>query len=464
MAVEHGRSAVVHGRRFVTRLLGSHWFNPFRNAGVLAVGRGAQGLMALIYVILASRALGAAEFGVLILLHTLVQFVTQLLRFQSWQAILRFGAEALRTADAARLHRTVFFASLLDVLSALLALTLLQIFLPQVLAFIGMPDSILADARWYVFSAVFLITGSAPLGVLRLLDRHDLISWQTIVEPLIRLIGSLVLSVVEADLLQFLQLWFLATIAGRLMLFLLARRALNLRALDLRLSSLDARVFAPEPGIWRFSIGTNLASSLNLSDLQIGPLLAGNLLGLSEAGLYRIAQQVSNVVIKPLNKLLVPAIYSDLSALTAAGNHRLRQSLVSRSALLAGAIAVLAFGVLAATGQPLIIALFGVEFSGSYEAALWFTSAGVLAAFTFPLAPLLISAGRVRDTVVTRLVALAVYLVSFYSLVPGLGLRGAGITVVAHAFITLCLLRYFARPQLTSDQTDRFTGRPSSKG
>ena len=404
--------------------------------------------MSLGYVVLASRALGAADFGVLILLHTLVQFTTQLLRFQSWQAILRYGAEALQSQNITRLHRTVYFALGLDVFSALLALLLLQAFLPQVIGFVGIPDPVLGDARWYVCSAVFLIVGSAPLGVLRLLDRHDLISWQTTVEPLVRLIGAILLYVVEADLEQFLLLWFVATVCGRLMLFLLARQALRVRGLGLRRSSLDRRVLLPEPGIWRFSFGTNIVSTLNLSDLQIGPLLAGNLLGLTEAGLYRIAQQVANSVIKPVNKLLVPAIYSDMSSLTASGDHQLRRSLVDRSARVAGVAALAVFGMLVLFGQSLIVGLFGVEYAGAYEAALWFTFAGVMAAFGFPTAPLLISAGRVRDVVKVRVVALAVYLVSFYALVPDFGLRGAGIAVTFHAFLTLYLLIRYSRAVL----------------
>ena len=410
--------------------------------------------MSLAYVVLASRALGAADFGVLILLHTLVQFTTQMLRFQSWQSILRYGADALQSQDVARLHRTLFFALGLDVSSALLALILLQAFLPQVVGFIGIPDSILGDARWYVCSVVFLIVGSAPLGVLRLLDRHDLISWQTTVEPLVRLIGAIILYVFEADLVQFLMLWFVATVSGRLMLFLLARRAMQTRGLSLLHSSLDKRVFAPEPGIWRFSLGTNIVSTLNLSDLQIGPLLIGNLLGLTEAGLYRIAQQVANSVIKPVNKLLVPAIYTDMTALTASGDHRLRQSLVNRSALLAGFAALSVFGILVLFGQMLIDGLFGSEYSGSYEAALWLTFAGVLAAFSFPAAPLLISTGRVGQVVIVRIAALAVYLGCFFTLVPQAGLRGAGLAVTLHAVVTLSLLLLFSRATLSS-QSER---------
>jgi len=438
-----------------SRQTGAAWLRPFRNAGILALGRGMQGVLSLAYVALASRTLGPSEFGMLVLVHSTVLVAAQLVRFQSWQAVLKYGAPALLSADHTALHRVLFFALGLDILSAAFASVVLSHFMPAIAAFVGIPAAVAPLATLYAMSVAFVILGAAPLGVLRLLDRHDLISWQTIVEPIVRCAGAVLLFASHGSLAEFLLVWFVATVLGKGALFVAASKALAARGLSPRRAALDRRCLAPAPGIWRFSAGTNLSSMLNLNDTQIGPLLAGNLLGPAEAGLYRIAQQVANVVSKPVHKLLVPAIYTDMSQLTAAGDRHTRRDVVARSGLVAGLVGVGIFAVLAAFGADLLTLVFGDAYRAATGPMLWFSFAGVLATFGFPLAPLLISGGKVRHVVYIRLAALATYLVAFHLLVPAYALLGAGITVNIHALVTVAGTLWCARGLLSPDDVRR---------
>ena len=438
-----------------SRPTGAAWLRPFRNAGILALGRGMQGVLSLAYVALASRTLGPSAFGVLVLVHSTVLVAAQLVRFQSWQAVLKYGAPALLASDRESLHRVLFFALGLDIVSAALASAILAHTMPAIAAFVGIPDTVAPLATLYAMSVAFVILGAAPLGVLRLLDRHDLISWQTIVEPLVRCAGAVFLFVSDGSLAAFLLVWFIATALGKGALFVAASKALAARGLSLQRAALDRRCLAPAPGIWRFSAGTNLSSMLNLNDTQIGPLLAGNLLGAADAGLYRIAQQVANVVSKPVHKLLVPAIYTDMSQLTAAGDRRTRRDVVARSGPIAGLAGLAIFAFLAMFGADLLALVFGDAYREAAGPMLWLAFAGVLATFAFPLAPLLMSGGKVRHVVIIRLAALAAYLVAFYLLVPAYALLGAGVTVNVHALVTVAGMAWCARDLLRADATRR---------
>ncbi len=438
-----------------SRSNGAAWLRPFRNAGILALGRGMQGVLSLAYVALASRALGPGAFGVLVLVHSTVLVAAQLVRFQSWQAVLKYGAPALLAADHAALHRVLLFALGLDVVSGALAGVVLVHAMPTLAAFVGIPDAVVPLATLYAMSVAFVILGAAPLGVLRLLDRHDLISWQTIVEPVVRCAGALFLFASDGLLAGFLMVWFVATALGKGALFVAASKALAARGLSLRHAALDRRCLAPAPGIWRFSAGTNLSSMLNLNDTQIGPLLAGNLLGAADAGLYRIAQQVANVVSKPVHKLLVPAIYTDMSQLTAAGDRRTRREVVARSGLVAGLAGIAIFALLAAFGADLLTLVFGEAYRAATGPMLWLSFAGVLATFAFPLAPLLMSGGKVRHVVIIRLAALVAYLIAFYLLVPVHALLGAGLAVNLHALLTVAGMAWCARELLGRDDVQQ---------
>jgi len=432
-------------RAALDRHLRAGWLRPFRNAGILALGRGAQSVLSLLTIVLVTRVLGPEQFGVLILVHGLIVLTTQILRFQSWQAVLKYGAPALHVNDVAGFHRVVFHAFGLDVSSAVVAFATLLVCSEAISSFAGIPATQVELTRLYAVSVVFLILDACPTGILRLLDRHDLISWQSTVEPLIRCVGAIVLFLAGGTLEHFLLIWLVANVSSKLVLFAFAHQALVGRGLALDWENLDRRCLAPAPGIWRFTLGTNIGSSLNVGDVQIGPLLAGGLLGASEAGLYRIAQQVSNAVAKPVSKLLVPAIYTDLSVLIASGDHAARRTVVKRSGLLAGAIATAVCAVIVVFGENLIGLLFGAAFVPAYAAVVWFAAAGVLTTFTFPLVPQLISSGHVRAVIVLRGLALALYLACFYALVPSWVLTGAGITVMVHAIVTVCLSLLFTR-------------------
>lgn len=432
-------------RSTVDRHLRARWLRPFRNAGILALGRGAQSVLSLLTIVLVTRVLGPEQFGVLILVHGLIVLTTQILRFQSWQAVLKYGAPALHINDVPGFHRVVFHAFGLDLSSAVLAFAILLVCSDTISSFAGIPETQVELTRLYAISVVFLILDACPTGILRLLDRHDLISWQSTVEPLIRCAGTLVLFVAGGTLEQFLLIWLMANVASKLVLFAFAHHALIARGLALDWQNLDSRCMSPVPGIWRFTLGTNIGSSLNVGDVQIGPLLAGGLLGASEAGLYRIAQQVSNAVAKPVSKLLVPAIYTDLSELAASGDHAARRIVVERSGLLAGIVATVVCAVIVFFGETLIGLLFGAAFIPAYAAVVWFAVAGVLTTFTFPLVPQLISSGHVRAVVQLRGLALSVYLACFYMLVPSFALTGAGITVMVHAVVTVGLSLLFTR-------------------
>lgn len=417
-----------HSRNLPSR----SWLRPFKNASILAIGRGAQGVLSLLYVVLATRVLGPEQFGLLTMIHGVVLVAAQIVRFQSWQAVMRFGAQALAANDHFRLWRVLNFALLLDIVSALAAAGALWVAMAEFAEFFQLPDVLVETARWYGLSVGCIVLGATPLGVLRLFDCHAIVAWQTTVEPLVRLVTTALCFALNAELEYFLIGWFAASLLSKGALF-----AGGLYVLFSNGVNPEGRLFGPdwwkpEDGIWRFSFGTYLSSTLNISDVQIGPLLVGSFWGPAAAGLYRVAQQVGNVVSKPVSKLLAPAIYTDFSQLSVVRDRRARLELILRAGGLAGILALGLFAVLALSGRAIISLVFGDAYLEAYSVMLWLAWSGVIAAAIFPLAPLLITSGRVYAVVLVRSLGLGCYLAMFYSLAPTYGLTSGGMAVVAH--------------------------------
>jgi O-antigen/teichoic acid export membrane protein len=186
------------------RLHTAPWFKPFRSAGVLLVGKTTQGLFAVIYTALAARALGLEAFGALVLLHGFIMAVADLARFQSWQIVLRYGAPALNAGDTSRFRRVLEFSVLLDLLGAGIGLVVVLLTVAPAMRLFGLPVELQALAPYYSAGILFLPSVGTSHGVLRLLDRFDLIAIQSAIAPATRLVGSAVLYLAGANLEAFL--------------------------------------------------------------------------------------------------------------------------------------------------------------------------------------------------------------------------------------------------------------------
>ena len=77
------------------------------NLGYLLRGRGIAAVMLLVATALMARALGPAEFGLVVLIHTYVVLVRGLLNVKQFLAIVRYGMPALDADDPRTLRRLI---------------------------------------------------------------------------------------------------------------------------------------------------------------------------------------------------------------------------------------------------------------------------------------------------------------------------------------------------------------------
>ena len=101
---------------------------------------------------------------------------------------------------------------------------------------------------------------ATPSGVLRALDRFDLISWQSTATPISRVILVFIAYFMSAPFGAYVAAWYLTDLGGDLYLWFLAWRELRRRGL---LEGIRPTL-RPEtlPGAWRFAIHVNLNASV----------------------------------------------------------------------------------------------------------------------------------------------------------------------------------------------------------
>lgn len=422
---------------------------PLKNAGIVGVGKATQGVVSLFALALAARQLGVETFGQFALIHALVFGLSQILRFQTWQAVLRFGADALEKPDNPRLYRIIRFTFTLDLLAAGLGASLMIAVAGALVHWLSLPDEQTWLARMYGLSIVFMLLTPSQLGVLRLFNRFDLVSLQTIAAPVTRLAGAglLFLFVPDAGLAHYLGVWMLGTVGGRYAMFHMARRVLDDNGHTTFRFRPTNPLRAPEPRLWHFILGHHLFRSLQISQEPLSLLLVGWLLGPAAAGVFRIAQEFAGILVKPSEKLLVPALYPEIARLNARGETILRGQMITRNLAIVCSVALGLFVLLAVSGEWLIGAISGADYVDAYLPMLWLCGAGLVTIAAYPLEPLLSAAGRVRPLVLAHATGLAVHVTALYVLARTFGLEGAAAaSLVATASGALILLFVSRQP------------------
>ncbi|GAD10214.1 membrane protein [Gluconobacter frateurii NBRC 103465] len=162
----------------------------FRNVSFLTVGRIVNALCSFVYTAFAVRALGLADFGLLILIHSLATTGSMLSRMQSWQTLIRYGSQAFSDGQADLLRRVTSFCVRLDFISAGCAVVF-SLVATQIYAFTAhwsLHDRLMADL--YVCVAPFMYTGWCN-GVLRMAGKFHLVPVSDTCTAVVRTLGVL---------------------------------------------------------------------------------------------------------------------------------------------------------------------------------------------------------------------------------------------------------------------------------
>jgi len=266
---------------------------------------------------------------------------------------------------------------------------------------------------------------ASPNGVLRTLDRFDLISWSSTLTPISRALMAIVAFLTNAPLAAYVAIWFVSDLLGDMYQWFLAWR--ELRRHDLHVGLRPTLRPNDLPGAWKFAIQINVAVGVQTVWGPIARLAVGGLLGAAGAALFRIASSLADSAQKPAD-LLGKAFYPEIVRMDLKSKEPWK--LMLRSTVFATAIAALAVLILVIGGKPLIHLLFGKSFLGAYEPLMVLMLVPILGVFSFPLQPMLYALGKGGAPLRAKIVASLVFFVSLAPLCWQFGIIGAAIAFV----------------------------------
>ena len=416
----------------------------YANLAKLVGGKAGAGVISLGYMILAARALGPADYGVLMLVHTFAMTVGGIIEFPGWHAIVRYGAEALAAKDRDRLRRLLRFAGAVELVGGVTAVATAAVLGPLLGVRLGWSPVAVAFALPYSL-AVLASIRATPAGYLQLSGRFDLLGLHTVAAPLVRLVGAAVAAVLGAGLHGFLVAWLIAALVEWASLWVLGLWAARRELGGVPLIGSLAGVTRENEGIWRFMIGAN--ADVTFSELagRIAPLVIGWVTGPIAVGFYSLAQRVTVVLAVPA-QMLGQAAYAELARLVAAGGHGapLRRALrTSITIALVAALPVILVIIL--FGQPIVVLIGGPAYAGAAALLLWLTAARAVMLVAPSASAALIALGRPGLSVTANLGAAIVTLPLLPLLLYRFGIVGAGWHALVQALAASSLLILFVR-------------------
>lgn len=394
-------------------------------------GRGLAAVMLLAATALMARALGPAEFGLVVLIHTYAVLVRGLLNVKQFLAIVRWGVPALDAGEYTDIRRLVSICWRLDWLSCTVATLVAVAIAPLLGPRLGLDQGQVVMLAFYCLT--LLATGNrTAIGILRLFDRFDVLGWNETIGPAIRLVGVLLVWGLDGPMEAYVGVFALAFAMEELYLGWFGRREYNRQLSGLPEDDVPGRARMAEfSGLRRFLWITYWQSNVDLIPKHGSILLAGFLLGPAEAGLLRLARQFSTMLSKPA-ALIRQVIFPDLTRSWNQGNSDFKL-IVARTAMLAGGLGL--FFVLGGYffGEYLLGALVGEEF---IAAAPLLTLLLLASTFDLTAASLRSAAYAIGHAgKVLRLYAISafVYVVLFVLCTLQMGLIGSGVAACVAA-------------------------------
>jgi O-antigen/teichoic acid export membrane protein len=340
-----------------------------KNSGYLFSSNSAAVVLTALQGILAARLLGIEGYGVLA--ATIIPFVSninRLLSFRMSELVVKYVGQYLVEGRRDRAAAVVKGAAMVEAATAVLAFAVLLAAAPLAANLIAKDPS---AAPFFMLYGIIIITNAfyeTSLGVLqvsRLFKRIALVNFiQSVLTASIILWAYLS----QGGILEVLLAYLVGkTFAGGTVVFLAYRQltfTVGRAWLRAPLSLLPER-----RELFRFAVSTNLNGTVNLIARDSETLLIAFLRSPIEAGYYRIALTLINLVMLPIEPL-ISTTYAEIARTVSRRDWGLTRRLLKRVSALSAVWTLGAGGVIAALGWLIIPILYSPEYSPAYPALL----------------------------------------------------------------------------------------------
>jgi len=394
--------------------------------------------------------LGTDNYGLFMLLIAIIAPLG-LANLSLGQATIKYVAEAYGRSDMAEACtyvRTTLLFNLGVGLLGSLAIVLLAPALVTGVFNITAANQALAEICLYWIAAGWSVNQIATTfnAVPAALQRYDLVSIGTILFTLVNTGLGVAVLLMGGNLLAFVEAYFATQVFGAIGWFWLAHRLLPSISLFPRWNGLAFR------RSFRFGFWQTVSQVGGLVANHTDKYVLGILMPMNAMGLYNIALQVEQKVYIVIYKM-AEVLFPTFSHMQAQDNKRRESLAVMRSSWLLSTLATTILVPLIIWSRDFLVLWVGPQVAeGSYRVLQIITLSGLLGSGTTAGIFYLMGIGRTNWTALIAFASGVVVLVGSLSLIPRVGLEGAGwgnvLAMLVRVIVVSAMWRTFFKTEI----------------
>ncbi|MBU2891923.1 lipopolysaccharide biosynthesis protein [Colwellia sp. D2M02] len=263
-------------------------------------------ILAFASTALYSRYLGAAEFGTLVLLQSYVFVFCALANPQSWQALIKFGAEH-KNSNNLLYQAVVFVCAIQDIIYACLGAIIAYFLSPYFISYFNL-SATLAEPLQLFCLVIFFSQIGLGIGVLRLAGKFSTVALQVVFAAMINFAVALATIYYKLAISDILFLLTLSMSLGAILLIFLGLYSLKNQVGTFTLKGITSKNFNWKDVV-RFNIYTHFTNVADIPVKFLDTIFVGALLTVEAAGVYKIIRQLGTIIDKftgPVAQVLFP--------------------------------------------------------------------------------------------------------------------------------------------------------------
>lgn len=414
-----------------------------RNSALLLSGNVVSSVLALISFAITARVLGPQLFGILTIIQTYTRLIDRFFNFQSWSALIKYGAHALQEKEWDDLKGLFKIGFVLDMTTAVLG-TALACLGAGVLS--GMQGWGEEKTRWtllYCVVILFNVTGT-PVAILRLFDRFDILTALDVICAAVRLVLVAVAFFLKAGFITYLMIWLVTDILAYVVLIPCACMELRRKGITGLFRQSLRDTFRKHKGILGFAFSTNLSTAMRVLSRELDVIIIGAVIGDAKAGLFKVAKQFASIFVR-LTDPLFYASYPELAKLWAACAYKEFQRLTLRSILMAGGLGALLWLFFLMLGKLILRLTVGDAYVDVYFTMMVYMTVMIIAVGSLPLSPAMFAIGNHRVFLCAIGISTLLYLIALPGLLVKFQITGAAYAYFIFYFIYTVFMTYAFR-------------------
>lgn len=409
-----------------------------KNSGYLFSATGIAAGLSMLQGILAARMLGVTNFGVLGAITVFTSVVNKFASFRMAELVIKYVGQYSEVGDKQRAAAVFKVAGITELTSSILAFGLVWLLAPLGALFFAKDAT---TANWFILYGLVVLANfisESATGLLQIYDRFRQIAAVTIGQSSLTLVLISMAYLNGGGLVEVVVAYMIGKVAGALGLTITALREATQQwgsgwwRVPIHLLRGKGRELAS------FAINTNISATINLINKDSELLWVSALRNPTEAGYYKLALALANMVQMPVSPL-PQATYPELSREVARTNWANVRHVLKQGSIMAFVYTFLAGLGLLLFGQPLIGFFYGNEFLPAYPALL-ILLCGFLVANTFYWnRTVLLALGRPDYPTKVNLAAAGIKVVGILMIVPIFGYLGSAALLASFYFFSISL-------------------------